>query len=182
MPISTTLRVLLLPTALLLIPLVAMRFTDEVHWTGFDFAAAWVLMATVALAYKLATRRPTNLAYRQAVGVAVGTAFLLTWANLAVGVIGDETNPANLMYAGVLVVGLVGAGLARMQPRGLTRAMLATAGAQLLVPVIGLLVSRSSFEHELVRVLVANTVFAALFAASALLFHAAERNAASPAS
>ncbi len=49
------------------------------------------------------------MAYRFAVGVALAAAFLLVWMNLAVGLIGSEDNPANLMYFGVLAVGFIGA-------------------------------------------------------------------------
>ena len=37
-------------------------------------------------------------------------AFLLIWINLAVGIIGSEDNPANLMYGAVLLLGLVACG------------------------------------------------------------------------
>ena len=48
-----------------------------------------------------------------AVAVAVGAAFLMTWANLAVGIIGNEGNPAHLMFFGVVAIGLCGAAVAR---------------------------------------------------------------------
>ena len=59
--------------------------------------------------------------------------------NLAVGIIGTEDNPANLMYGGVLAVGIVGAIIARFQPHGMARALVATALAQALVAVIALI-------------------------------------------
>jgi hypothetical protein len=40
-------------------------------------------------------------------GLAVGTALFLVWSNLAVGLIGSENNPANMMYLGVLAVFLL---------------------------------------------------------------------------
>ena len=42
------------------------------------------------------------------------------------------------MYFGVLAVGFIGAFIARFQPRGMARALFATAVAQALVPVIAL--------------------------------------------
>jgi hypothetical protein len=54
-----------------------------------------------------------NRAYRAAVGVAIAAAFILVWMNLAVGIIGSEDNPANLMYGGVLAIGIIGAVIAR---------------------------------------------------------------------
>ena len=38
--------------------------------------------------------------------MAIVAAFLLIWINLAVGINGSEDNPANLMYGGVLTVGV----------------------------------------------------------------------------
>ena len=64
-------------------------------------------MVGAGLIYKRATRKMGSVMYR-AVGVAVVTAFILVWMNLAVGLIGNESNPANLMYGGVLVVGVIG--------------------------------------------------------------------------
>ena len=80
-----------------------------------------------------------NSAYRAAVGVALAAAFILVWVNLAVGIIGSEDNPANVMYGGVLAVGIIGAIIARFQPHGMARALVATALAQALVAVIALI-------------------------------------------
>jgi hypothetical protein len=130
----------LVPALLLLVPLLAMQLTDEVVWDLADFAVAWVLLVAVALTYKLATRRTGSATYRAAVGVALATAFVLVWMNLAVGLIGSEDNPANLMYGGVLAVGAIGAIIARFQPLGMARALSATALAQFLVPIVALII------------------------------------------
>jgi cytidylate kinase len=124
---------------LLLLPLLAMRISDEVVWDLADFAVAWALLVGAGLTYKLATRKAGNIAYRAAVGVAVATALILVWVNLAVGLIGNEENPANLMYGGVLAVGIIGAIIARFPPHGMARALFATALAQMLVGVIALI-------------------------------------------
>ena len=49
---------------------------------------------------------------------------------LAVGIIGAEGNPANLIYAAVILVAAGGAALARLEAAGMSRAMLAAAGLQ----------------------------------------------------
>jgi len=102
---------------ILLIPLVAMQFTSEVNWTLSDFVFAGVLLFGAGLTYELA-RKAGGIAYRAAVGVALAAAFLLVWINGAVGIIGNEDNPANLMYGGVLAVGIIGAMIARFQATG----------------------------------------------------------------
>jgi uncharacterized membrane protein len=125
-------RVALATALLLLVPLVAMQFTDEVRWDLADFVVAGALLFGADLTYQLLARRTDNLAYRVAVAVAVLAALVLVWANLAVGLIGSEDNPANLMYLGVLAVGIVGAVAARFQPRGMARALFAMASARWL--------------------------------------------------
>src|SRR5687768_13711801 len=123
----------------LLLPLVAMQFTEEVAWDLADFATFGAMLAGACGTYELAARATGSGAYRAAVGVALAAAFILVWMNLAVGIIGNEENPANLMYGGVLAVGIVGAIIARFKPHGMARALVATALAQALVAVIALI-------------------------------------------
>lgn len=169
--------------ALLLIPLVAMQFTEEVNWDLFDFAVMGAMLFGAGLAYELVARKGGATAYRVAVGLALVGVFLLVWINGAVGIIGNEGNPANLMYFGVLVVGLIGAVIVRLQPRGMAKALLAMALAQLLVPVIALMIWQPQVTSwgaaGVAGVFVLNAFFAMLFAVSALLFrHAAHKHKA----
>jgi MFS family permease len=124
---------------LLLAPLVAMRFTDEVHWTGSDFVIFGIMLAVPLGALELAVRATKSMAYRAAVAVALGACFLMTWANLAVGIIGNENNPLNLMFFGVLAIGMIGALKERFQPRGMVRVMVITGVAQMLIGLAALI-------------------------------------------
>jgi len=160
-------HITLIPAALLLVPLVAMRFTAEVNWSAGDFIAAWVLLAGAGLAYKLVTLRTGHLAHRAAAGLGVATALLLVWGNLAVGFIGDEGDPANLLYLGVLLIGVVGAALTRCRAQGLSLTLFAMAFAQLLVPLFALIIWQPEIPWLVFGL---NTVFALLFAAAAALF------------
>ncbi len=121
---------------LLLLPLVAMQFTDEVQWTAFDFAVAGALLFICCSLWELGFRISRNAAYRMGLGVAVGGALFTLWANGAVGVIGNEDNPANLMFIVVIALGVVGAFVANFRAAGMARAMTAVAAAQALVGVI----------------------------------------------
>jgi hypothetical protein len=162
---------------ILLIPLVAMQFTEEVNWDLFDFAFMGALLFGTGLAYELVARKGGTFAYRIAVGVALVAAFLLVWVNGAVGIIGNEGNPANLMYFGVLAIGIIGAFIARLEPRGMARALSAVALAQMLVPVIALTVwnpqATSWGAASVLGVFGLNAFFAMLFVGSALLFQRA---------
>jgi hypothetical protein len=114
-----------------------------------------------------------NIAYRLAVGVALAGAFILVWLSLGVGIIGKDGDPANLMYFGVLAVGIIGALIARFQPRGLARALFATALAQALVAVIAL-IARLGYPYSgPLEILGLNGFFVALFVGSAWLFRRA---------
>lgn len=124
----------------LLIPLIAMLYTDEVYWTLSDFIFMGALIFVTGFTYKLITRKYGDLAYRVAIALSLATGFLLIWVNGAVGIIGNESNPANLMYFGVIAVGIIGAIISRLQPTGMSRTLLVTAVAQALVPVFALII------------------------------------------
>jgi hypothetical protein len=104
----------------------------------------------------------------------VATALILVWVNAAVGIIGD--GPVNLMYFGVLAVGLVGALIARFRPLGMAWTLFAMAIAQMLVPAIALVVWNPPFDPGIAPVFGLNAFFAALWVVSALLF----RHSAAP--
>lgn len=158
---------------LLLLPLVAMQFTEEVAWTPFDFFVFGTMLLAACGTYELGTRVSGSAAYRAAVGVAVVGGFVLVWINLAVGIIGTERDPANLMFGGVLLVGAVGALVARFRPRGMARALAATAVAQASVGAIALVGGLG------VEAVVLSGFFAALWLTSAGLFRKAARERAS---
>lgn len=123
---------------LLLLPVAAMRFTEEVDWTAGDFAFAALLIGGVGAAFEGAIRASRSRAYHLGAALALGAAALTVWANGAVGMIGAPHNPLNIMFAGVLAIALLGAVLARFEPRGLARAMTMAAIAQLSASAIGL--------------------------------------------
>lgn len=165
--------VVMATVGLLMIPLVAMQFTGEVNWSPFDFIVMGTLLFGTGLAYVLISRVSDSTAYRAAVAVSAVTGLLLIWVNLAVGIIGSENNPANQLYFGVILVGLVGAFLARFRPRGMARALFVTAGIQLLVPVLALIIWRPAMDDPpgMIGVFMLSAFFAVLFAIAGLLFH-----------
>lgn len=157
----------------LLVPLVAMQFTDEVAWGPGDFAVAAVLLLAVGIPFELAARRSGDSAYRAAVGVALVAAFLLVWVSLAVGIIGSEGNPANWMYAGVLLVGIGGTVLARANAEGMSRVLLAMAGVQALIALVAIVGGMGQPYNGALELLAINGFFVALFAGAAWLFREA---------
>ncbi len=73
---------------LLLIPLIAMRFTDEVNWSPFDFVVAGVLLLGAGFVCEFVMRKVTKIEYRIAICAAILAALLLIWIELAVGILG----------------------------------------------------------------------------------------------
>jgi hypothetical protein len=111
-----------------------------------------------------------NTNYRLAVGVALAAAVILIWLSLGVGIIGQDGDPANSMYFGVLAVGVISAFIARFKPQGMARAMFATALAQALVAAIALFAGLGRPWSGPAEIILLNGFFAAMFAASAWLF------------
>ena len=81
--------IIILTTAvLLLIPFIAMQFTEEVNWTLSDFLIAGALLIGTGLLIDLAIRKIKNIWYRIAISIAILLVLLLVWAELAVGIFG----------------------------------------------------------------------------------------------
>ena len=147
---------------ILLLPLVAMRFTSEVNWTTGDFIFAALLIGGVGVIFELTVRVTRNWAQRAGVAAALATAFLTIWANGAVGMIGNEDNPYNLLFLGVILLALAGAVVARFRPGGMALAMTVAAVAQAILAIVG---TSSDLRGGII-----STLFAALWLLAAALF------------
>ena len=162
--------------ALLLLPFAAMQAgADGVDWSLGDFVVFGVMLGTVGGAFELAVRVSGNWAYRGGAGLGLLVAFLVVWVNLAVGIVGSEHNPWNQLFFVALLIGLAGACITRFRARGMSVAMLTTAGA--LMAAYG--VARTNRPEEigahLLVELVGTSIFALMFVGSAALFRKAAR-------
>jgi hypothetical protein len=160
--------------SILVIPLIAMQFSKEWHWTLFDFLFTGMLLFGSGLTFILAARKARNVTYRIAVGIAVAAALLLVWINAAVGIIGDDEH-FNSLYFGVLALGMLGAFLTRFEARRLSTVLFIMALALLVIPSIALIVAPGVMMQPpgIVGVFGLNAIFAFLFSGSALLFRQA---------
>ena len=80
--------ILLIVAAILLIPFIAMQFSDAVDWSAFDFIIMGVLLLSTGLLIEFVLRKIPDTKNRVIVcGIVLG-AFLLIWAELAVGIFG----------------------------------------------------------------------------------------------
>jgi hypothetical protein len=91
-------RVALATALILLLPLVAMQITDEVHWGLADFVLAGVLLGGSGLLLELAVRKPGKIAYRAA-AAAIGV------AAIALGEADDA--PGLVLFGCLLIAGTV---------------------------------------------------------------------------
>lgn len=73
---------------LLLIPLIAMQFTAEVVWDLTDFIVAGILLFITGLLIDFVLQKFSNTSHRILVVGIVLLIFILTWAELAVGIFG----------------------------------------------------------------------------------------------
>jgi hypothetical protein len=156
--------------ALLFVPLAAMRYTDEVRWTSLDFAVAGFMLFSAGLAFMRIVRRSHDPVYIAATALAVGTPLLLTWANLAVGIIGSENNPLNVMYVAVPIIIVAGAAFTRASPAGMVRVLRLSALTQVMIAIVALIAALGDPSSAPLEIVVVNAWFMALLLASSLLY------------
>lgn len=83
-----TIIFILISMGLLLIPLIAMQFTDEVQWSLVDFIIAAVLLFGTALLLDFVFRKVKKKTQQIILLIALLLLFFLIWAELAVGILG----------------------------------------------------------------------------------------------
>lgn len=158
---------------ILLLPLIT-----NAPWTLSDYSVMGAMLGSAGLVIELIVSSSNNRAYRAGAILAVAATFLLIWVNGAVGFLGNEDNPANLLFVGVIAVGILGAIFAGFRAAGMARAMFAAGAAQVLVGVAALAFGLGSPGYDgLYEAVLGTTLFGALWLISGALF----RNAAASA-
>lgn len=82
-------RSVLTAQLILLIPLVAMQFSDEWDWGVFDFIIIGILLAGVGVGYQMVVRGVKNNHRQAVIGVVLAIVMVLIWMELAVGIFGS---------------------------------------------------------------------------------------------
>lgn len=155
---------------LLLIPFVAMRITSEVNWTLGDFIFAGLMLAALCGAVELAVRRSSKAVYRWAIGLAALGAFAVVWVNLAVGIVGSEDDEYNVVFMAIILLTVIASALVRLRPRAMARILPVTAGALLVALGIGQMLRSAGLQGVRLAEWTGVTLFAGMFALSAMLF------------
>ncbi len=181
--LKSTLIVALATILLLMIPLIAMQFSTEVDWSPFDFFVAGFLLFGTGFTYILLTRKAINKTYRAGVAVGLFAGLFLIWVNLAVGIIGSEDNPVNIIYFGVIGIGIVGAVMSRFKPYGLSLTMFAVSIALLLIAVVVLIYAGTQGADftvdKIMTYIGVHGLFIMLFFISGILFRQSAQDQAS---
>lgn len=81
--------ILLTVGVLLLVPLVAMQFSNGVDWSLFDFIIAGILLGGTGLLIELIMRKVKSKEKRLVLGALVLIVLALIWIELAVGIFGS---------------------------------------------------------------------------------------------
>ncbi len=83
-----TIAIFSIPLVLLSIPFVAMRFTDEINWSLFDFLIMGFLLFSAAFAVELVLRMEKRIKFRIMYAALILIVLFFIWAELAVGIFG----------------------------------------------------------------------------------------------
>ncbi len=164
---------------LLALPFIAMRMgSQEVNWDGADFVFAAVLLGSLGLAIELLFRVSGGWAYRLGGLALAGTAFLIVWGNLAVGFLGNEDEPINLLYFGVVALVIAGAAISRLRPAGLAKVAVAAAMGHVAIIAVAL-GTGWGYEGALrpVEIVFSTLVFGGAWLFAAAMFRRAARDA-----
>jgi hypothetical protein len=143
-------------------------------WTLSDYLVMGGMLGVAGGAVELAMRAPGGPAYKGGAVVAVAASFLLLWVCGAVGFLGDEDNPANLAFFGVIGIAVAGAALGRFRAMGMARAMFAAAAAQALIGAVALPLNWTSPGRDgLYEVVMGTSIFTVLWLIAFGLFRRA---------
>ena len=156
--------------ALLLLPAIAMQFSDEAQWTGFDFVVAAIILGVTGIAAEIGVRMSRNWPHLIGYGLATFAGFFTVWSNLAVGIIGAEGEPVNMGFFVLILLGVIAAFAARLKPMGLAHVTGVIAVGQI---VQGLVATQAMPGHMIEWGIL--LMFAALWLVASLCFRRAAK-------
>ncbi|RAR74285.1 hypothetical protein [Flavobacterium aciduliphilum] len=73
---------------LLLVPLLAMWFTDELDWDGFDFLVAGIVLFLIGIGIDFLLSKVKSMKKKLLLGIILFLVVFLIWVELAIGVFG----------------------------------------------------------------------------------------------
>ena len=149
----------------MMVPLVASQVVEGWNWNAGSFVFVYVLFFGTGMVYAVIARKMGVWSYKAGVGVALVAGFALGWSTMVQ--VADSGHPERLWYHSVLVVGAIGACLARLKAPGLAWTLFAMAATLALIAVT----LPSGAPPDIARrMAIGHGVYTALFTASGLLF------------
>lgn len=118
----------------------ALAAFEAIRQGEYGLVVIAVLFALVCLVVERGARKSTRWAYWAGVTIAILTGLGQMYMNLAVGLVGNEDNPINLMFFAVVAFAALGSAVALGRPAGLAWAMAAAALAQVAAGAVGVAV------------------------------------------
>jgi hypothetical protein len=162
---KTMLRVALGALAVWMVPLVASQFVEDWHWGVGGFVRVYVVLFLTGIVMALVASRMGVWSYKAGVGLALAAGLALGWSTMVQ--VADSEHPERLWYHSVLLVGAIGACLARLKARGLANTLFAMAAT---LALLAILLPSGAPPDIARRMAIGHAVFAAMFAASGFLF------------
>ena len=159
---------------LLLVPFVAMRVTSEVNWTLGDFIFAGLMLSALCGLVQLAVRRSSKATYRWAMALAALGGFAVIWVNLAVGIVASEDNTYNLIFFAIILATIAASAARRIKAGSMAKVLPVTGIALLVALGVGQMLGSDELHDTRIAEWIGVSVFAGLFALSAILFRRAE--------
>ena len=86
--LNMMIKILPIVGIILLIPMIAMQFTDEVNWSFLDFIIMGIMLSITGLALGIIIKKIKDYKYRNIFITIIVMIFLLIWAELGVGLFG----------------------------------------------------------------------------------------------
>jgi len=113
--------------------------------------------------------------YKSALALGVFGVFLLIWMSLGIGIIGEDGNPTNVVYASVVAIGIIGAILSRWRPAGMSLTLFTMALAQAVIAIVAIVLKAGMPWSPPAELLGLNGIFIVLFSAAGFLFRRARK-------
>lgn len=89
MKAKNIIRSILVAELILLVPLIAMQFSDEWDWKLSDFIIVGILLAGVGVGAQMIMHGIKNNRRQAVIGIVLAAAMILAWIELAVGIFGS---------------------------------------------------------------------------------------------
>lgn len=111
-----------------------------------------------------------SLSYKLALAGTVIGSLLLIWMSLGIGIIGADGEPLNVVYAAVILVGIIGAIRSRLGAAGMAKTLYAMATVQAIIAVIAIVMKWGMPYSPPLELAMLNGFYVVVFTVCAQLF------------